>query len=274
MGFLGMWRNQFVSEPQFKVSTPAKTQIARAFGLKAHHYDANAFIQKELLSRLDFQFIEDSPGKMWADLGCGTGMSVELIRQKGICSQILGIDIAFESLRFLKSRGLSNTFSLLGDIEHLPLKNNSLDGAILTSVLQWFSSPSAVLKSISDLLKSKGILLFATFTEGSFAELNYTKKESGFPIPVFLPDQKNICSLLKKAGFTILNTNMFASTLYFPSAFILLKSLSAIGGTAVSGNRMSRKALFDFCKKFEENFKSDKGVPISYRALIGSARKG
>jgi len=268
-----MWRNQDVSEPLFKVTTPAKSQIARAFGLKARFYDANAFIQKEMLSRLDFQLIQDSPDKIWADLGSGTGMSVELIRQKGICSQILGIDIAFESLRILKSKGLSNTFPILGDIEHLPLKNNSLDGAILTSVLQWFSSPFAVLKSISNLLKSKGILLFVTFTEGSFAELNFIKKESDLPIPVFLPDQNNICNLLKKAGFTILNTNMFESTLYFPTAFRLLKSLSVIGVTAVSGNRMSRRALFDFCKKFEENFQSDKGVPISYRALIGSARK-
>ena len=99
-----------MSEPQFKVSTPAKTRIARAFGLKARHYDANAFIQKELLSRLDFQLIEDSPEKIWADLGCGTGMAVEFFRQKGIRSQVLGIDIAFESLRVLKSKGLSNTF--------------------------------------------------------------------------------------------------------------------------------------------------------------------
>lgn len=274
MGFLGMWRNQDVSQPLFKVSTPAKTQIARAFGLKAQYYDANAFIQKELLSRLDFQLIEDSPEKIWADLGCGTGMVIELLRQKGICSQLLGIDIAFASLRILKSRGLRNTFSLSGDIEYLPLKNNSLDGVIMTSVLQWFSEPSAVLKNISDLLKSKGILLFATFTEGSFVELNSIKKELGFPIPVFLPNQKNLCSSLKKAGFSILKTDIFASTLYFPTAFRLLKSLSAIGGTAVTGNRLSRSALFDFCKKFEENFQSDKGVPISYRALIGSARKG
>ncbi|NLL13322.1 MAG: methyltransferase domain-containing protein [Fibrobacter sp.] len=263
-----------MSEPQFKVSTPAKTRIARAFGLKARHYDANAFIQKELLSRLDFQLIEDSPEKIWADLGCGTGMAVEFFRQKGIRSQVLGIDIAFESLRVLKSKGLSNTFPLSADIEYFPLKNNSLDGAILTSVLQWFSSPFTVLKSISELLKNKGILLFATFTEGSFAELNFIKKELALPIPVFLPDQKNLCDLLKKAGFTILKTDMFASTLYFPTAFKLLKSLSAIGGTAVSGNHMSRRALFDFCKRFEETFQSDSGVPISYQALIGSARKG
>lgn len=269
-----MWRNQDVSEPLFKVSTPAKTQIARAFGLKARHYDANAFIQKELLSRLDFQFIEDSPEKIWADLGCGTGMTVELLWQKGFCSHVLGIDIAFESLRILKSRGLRNTFSLSGDIEFLPLKNNSLDGAFLTSVLQWFSEPFAVLKSISNLLKNKGILLFAIFTEDSFIELNSIKKELGLPIPVFLPTQKDLCTLLKKAGFTILKTDMFASTLYFPSAFKLLKSLSAIGGTAVSGNRLSRSALFNFCKKIEDNFQSDNGVPISYRALIGSARKG
>lgn len=263
-----------MSGPQFKVSTPVKTQIASAFGLKARYYDANAFIQKELLSRLDFQLIENSPEKIWADLGCGTGMSVELLRQKGICCQVLGIDIAFESLRILKSRKLQNSFSLSGDIEHLPLKNNSLDGAILASVLQWFSEPSAVLKSISGLLKNRGILLFASFTEGSFFELNSIKKELDLPIPVFLPGQKDLCGFLREAGFTILNADIFVNTLYFPTAFKLLKNLSAIGGTAVSGNRMSRSALFDFCRKFEENFQSDKGVPLSYKALIGSARKG
>ena len=68
-----MWRNQNREWTQFKVSTPVKTQIASAFGLKARLADANAFIQKELLSRLDFQLIENSPEKNMGRSGLGTG---------------------------------------------------------------------------------------------------------------------------------------------------------------------------------------------------------
>lgn len=263
-----------MSEPPFKVSTPAKTQIARAFGLKAHHYEANAIIQKELLSRLDFEVIKDFPEKIWVDLGCGIGILEKILRQKGYCSRFVGLDIAFESLQVLKSRNLQNIFNLAGDIENLPFKSGCFDGAVLASVLQWFNNPSTVLKNISDILKNDGMLLFAAFVEGSFIELNTLKKELGLQIPVLLPDSKVLCNLIENECFTITKTGIFTSTLYFPSAFELLKSISAIGGTAVSGNRLSRSDLLEFCKKFEQKYQCDKGIPISYKAVFGSARKG
>lgn len=263
-----------MSEPQFKVSTPPKTQIAKAFGLKAHSYDTNAVIQKELISRLDFELINNSSEQIWADLGSGTGILEQILRTKGFHTRLLGIDIAFESLRVLKSRKLQNTFSLLADIENPPFKHNILDGAIIASVLQWFNDPYSVLNSIAHVLKNNGILLFTTFIKSSFRELNTIKKELNLKVPVLLPDEKQLCSSLEKAGFSILKTNTFTSTIYFPTAFKLLKSLSAIGGTAVTGDRLSRNALFNLCEKFELNFRSDNGVPLTYKALIGSARKG
>lgn len=263
-----------VSVPIFKVTTPAKKQIARAFGLKAQKYDANATIQKELLSRLNHRIHNYCSEGVWADLGCGTGFLEQILKQNCNFTTFLGIDIAFESLRILKSRQLQKTFQVNADIEALPFKTNCLQGVILASVLQWFADPVPVLNKIASILNNNGIFLFAVFVKGSFWELNLLRQESGFEIPVYLPDEKIFYDTLKQSNMSVMETELYNSTVYYPSAFDLLKSISAIGGTAVSGNRLSRSQLFRFCTNFESRFRCDRGIPITYRALIGSAKKG
>lgn len=261
-----------MTEQGFKV--PAKKQIARAFGLKAYRYDANAIIQKKLLSILYDRLTLRNPQGLWLDLGCGTGTFEQLISPERFSAHFLGVDIAYESLRVLQAKQICHTSALTADIEALPFKNEAFSGVVMASVLQWFTDPLTILRRIYEVLRPQGTFLFATFTQGSFFELNHLRQEMNFRIPVHLPDENTFLSFLQQCHFDFSESERFSKTLYYPSALELLKSISAIGGTAISGERLPPRKLMQFCSEYEKKYRCERGVPITYRALVGSTIKG
>jgi malonyl-CoA O-methyltransferase len=263
-----------VTDSISNVTPPAKKQIARAFGLKANQYDSNATIQKELLNSLLARISNTTIAGTWADLGCGIGILEKIIPRHHISGRILALDITLESLRILNADKLEMVNPIAADIDLLPFKNKCLNGIIISSVIQWFNDPGKILNDIGNTLKTHGMLIFSIFSEGSFFELYNLRSQSGLSIPINLPPKEMILSTLNRSDFKIIETETFCSTVYFPSAFELLKSISGIGGTAVSGDRFTRKKLLEFCEQYESQYRCSDGVPLTYRAILGSARKG
>ncbi|NLW33166.1 MAG: methyltransferase domain-containing protein [Fibrobacter sp.] len=251
---------------------PSKKQISRTFGLKADTYEQNALIQKELIS-LIAKRMKIQCGKFWADLGCGTGLLEDTL-DNSIKRQIAAIDISLKSLLVVKNKKLSGVSPVCSDIEKLPVKNSSLYGIVISSVLQWFpDNLKTVIGSMADLLKNKGTLLFAVFSSDCFRELIYVQKHFQIEPPVILPDMKTLSALLQTKNLATIEFEEFKKTLYFSSAFDLLGSLSSIGSTAISGKRLTRKKLKEFCTKYEDMFGSSEGVPLTYHAIVGTAIK-
>ena len=54
---------------------------------------------------------------------------------------------------------------------------------------------------------------------------------------------------------------------------LLLKNISATGGTATAGPLLNRKSLAEFCRTYENCFRNGNGVPLTYRAIVGVSRK-
>ncbi len=51
-----------------------------------------------------------------------------------------------------------------------------------------------------------------------------------------------------------------------------LRSLSAIGSTAVAEKPMTRNQLHTFCMVLESKYATDKGVPLTYQTVLGRAK--
>lgn len=76
------------------------------------------------------------------DIGCGSGLLLELLRGRGF-SSVLGCDIARTSARLLKEKGLS---ALLCDVSRpLPFASRSFATATLVDVLEHTFHPESVL---------------------------------------------------------------------------------------------------------------------------------
>ena len=92
-------------------------------------------------------------------------------------------------------------------------------------------------------------------------------------MPVNLPGPDNLQSIINGSGLKIIDTENYSAITYFPTALDLLRNLSSIGGTAVRGPRLSRSGLSDLCKDYEGRFGVSGGIPVSYRAILGTAEK-
>jgi malonyl-CoA O-methyltransferase len=252
--------------------TPSSRKIGSTFGLKVRDYDQNTPFQSLLISTL-LESTQSILSQLHCvgDFGCGSGVFAKYSRELSLHYNITGMDIAFESLKLTKSR---NTSSVLGDLNTLPFKDASFDAIITASVLQWINNIDKCIKMLTQLIKPHGYFLFAVFTEQSFCELNTAKLDLGIPVPVNLHKSSDFITNLISEKYIMCMSQTLSQTYYFKTARDALKSISSYGATAMASKPLSRRALNELCSLYEYKFSTDKGIPLTYSALIGCAQKG
>lgn len=92
------------------------------------------------------------------DLGCGDGLNIKILRQKGI-KNVVGIDISKELLKEAKKLNPKNKF-YLASAESLPFKSDNFDVVLVDSVFHHFMRFEKSLKEIKRVLKPGGRLCF------------------------------------------------------------------------------------------------------------------
>jgi len=251
-----------------------KRQVAAHFGAKAAGYSDHAVIQQEMLDRLVPIIMRyDHSDTLFLDAGCGNGLLERKLTTARFSGTIVGLDIAYNSLRYAAAHSGGSDRWLGGDIEYPPIKPHTVTGVIAASVLQWSANLSHVLDTITSLLRPGGIFIFSLFTEKSFKELAEARRQSGLEMPVTFPASAALPALFTASHLIPEHTETIETSLYFPSAIMLLQHLSSIGSTA-STSRMSRAALRKFCTTFETMFRTDRGIPLTYEAVAGICHKG
>ena len=185
-----------------------------------------------------------------------------------------GVDIAFGSLHYCRKKLSTGAAWCCGDAEHPPFRPATFEGLVAASMLQWTSRPDRTMATLASLVQPGGYLVFSFFTEGAFRELYETRKRYNLPIPASLYREATVEPMLRRLGMTPLTIVPFSETVYFSSARELLRHLSAIGSTGTASRPMTRRNLQIFCDDLENGFGTDQGVPLTYKALFGAARKG
>jgi ArsR family transcriptional regulator len=102
-----------------------------------------------LLSLLD-------PGLRVGDLGCGTGRVAELLAP--FVQRIIAVDASEEMLAMARKRvgGLPNVEVRHGELESLPIADESLDAALLFFVLGYVAEPARVLAECRRVIAPRG----------------------------------------------------------------------------------------------------------------------
>jgi arsenite methyltransferase len=103
-------------------------------------------------------------GQTVLDLGSGIGMDAFLASKKvGPTGKVIGVDITPEMVDKAKTiaskNGYSNVEFRLGEIESLPLEDNSVDAVISNCVVNMTPDKLAVFKEAYRVLKPEGTLL-------------------------------------------------------------------------------------------------------------------
>ena len=105
-------------------------------------------------------------GETVLDLGCGKGMDVfNTAKKVGSSGLVIGVDMTPKMIetarRIAKGRKFNNTDFRLGEIEHLPVADNSIDLVISNCVINLSTDKKAVYSEIYRVLKPGGRISIA-----------------------------------------------------------------------------------------------------------------
>lgn len=132
------------------------------------------------------------------DLGAGEGMMAQLLAQRA--KSVTCIDNSRRMVEvgtaLAKKNGLTNLSYKLGDIEEVPLPDNSFDLAFLSQALHHAQHPARAVEEAHRILKPGGQLIVLDLKEHTF------EKARELYADIWLGFKENtLYSLLKKAGF-------------------------------------------------------------------------
>ncbi len=156
-----------------------------------------------------------------ADLGAGEGLVSQLLARRA--RQVWCIDnsprMVEVGTELAKKNGLANLAYKLGDIEHVPLPDKSVDLAILSQALHHAQHPQAAVNEAHRILRPGGQLLVLDLNEHTFEKARelYADVWLGFK-------ESALHSFLKKAGFTKVEVSAVARETSEPHFETLLAS--------------------------------------------------
>ena len=92
-------------------------------------------------------------GARVADLGCGSGVFTDLLRQRGYNS--IGLDLSPKLIELGRSKFPGIEF-IEGDVEHLPFPAQSLDGILLSGIVHHLPDPARCASEAFRVLRPGG----------------------------------------------------------------------------------------------------------------------
>ena len=101
-------------------------------------------------------------GKRVLDAGCGTGYGSRMLATAG-AQAVVGVDNSLSTVRFAQRRyGHDSVAYVVADLEHLCFRRCSFDVVTCFEAIEHVRSPIQVLRELSTVLTSGGILVVST----------------------------------------------------------------------------------------------------------------
>ncbi len=272
-----------------------KRAIRAAFDRAAAGYDQAAFLQQEVARRLDerLEVMRIEPERI-LDAGCGTGYAFPLLKARYPKARMIGLDLAHNMLIQARSRhgpagGWRRWFSplaprpshlayLCADLEHLPLKKDSLDLVWSNLTLQWVGDLEGCFREVHRVIRPGGLFAFSTFGPDTLKELRQAFAGlDGYAHVNRFTDLHDIGDMLVHAGFAHPVMEMEYLTLTYADLKSLLRELKAIGAdTVLEGRRpgLMGRRLWQRLSDNYERLRRDGRLPATFEVIYGHAWAG
>lgn len=163
--------------------------------------------RRKLLASILSSIINVPRNNVALEVGCGTGANLRALESTGLYE--IGLDQSFYALTLIKKKG--NSPLLAGDLNHLPLKAESVGLIIAMDVFEHLEQDEIGIGECFRVLK-KGGWLFLTVPAFRFlwgAQDEATGHKRRYSI-------KEIRNVLRQEGFDILRSSYFNFFLFFP----------------------------------------------------------
>lgn len=257
-----------------------KARVRHSFDRAAASYDAAAVLQKmvreEMLSRLDL--IKVKP-KHILDLGCGTGHGSTALQKRFRSAGVFSLDIAFSMLQktyahqSILKKILGNKSLICGDIEQLPIAENTIDMVWSNLAIQWCNDLDQSFQEMRRVLKPNGLLIFSTFGPDTLKELRAATSNGQTHVSRFI-DMHDIGDALTRNGFTAPVLDVERYTLTYDdvrSVMTDLKSIGAHNATQGRGRGLSGKGFLKNLTDQYEQFRTNGKLPATFEVIYAHA---
>lgn len=259
-----------------------KTRVRQSFDRAAGAYDAAAILQtrvrEEMLQRL--QLVKLQPA--WIlDAGCGTGLAGAALAKTYPHSQVLNLDLAPGMVRhtlknqpWLQRLFSSRQHGVCGDIEQLPIRQQSVDLLWSNLSIQWCNQLDSAFAEMRRVLKPQGLLMFSTLGPDTLKELRAASSDDGHTHVSQFIDMHDIGDALVRAGFSDPVLDVERYTLTYDDVLDLMRDLKAIGAhNAAAGRRkgLAGRAFIDHIRQRYENYRQQGKLPATYEVVFGHA---
>ncbi len=197
-----MGSNPFFGERAFKYDLFFKTPFGRAV--------------KELEGELLIKELREFKGRELLEVGCGTGIWIEYLREKGF-GEPVGLDISKDMLKVAREKGLKRLVA--GSGTHLPFRENTFDAVYFMTSLEFMvDKKRALLEAarvsrgavVVGFLNAHSILNLCRRVKGLFKESSYSAGE-------FLTKEEivKMARLVGEVSGYLLKVESFKTTLNF-----------------------------------------------------------
>ncbi|WP_410511372.1 malonyl-ACP O-methyltransferase BioC [Paenibacillus sp. BR2-3] len=278
-----------------------KTAIGRQFNRSAAgSYDIHAHVQRIMANKLvksleKWTYEGDSNRPDILEIGCGTGTLTEIVINQWPCLSITALDIAPTMILAAEQRVRSSAENNLchnnrqpscvhflhADVEMWAANapSSSFDLIISNACFQWLSRPKQTLEHLHRLLRTGGLLAFATFGPDTFREL-HTAFDAVYRAGGMKPQRHGLSfltadqwrNMLEETGFSNIQVERLLQTEEHASARDFLLSVKALGAStseAASSHGFGSRRLFaNMYKEYESKFSTSGGVTATYDVLI------
>lgn len=266
-----------------------KQTVQERFSQKASSYDRHAAVQKEMANGV-IKFLDDLEATLplrLLEIGCGTGYLTGLLLERFPGASLTANDIApgmIEAVRRKFARERCNF--VLEDAEEwvATQPEASFEAIVSSACFQWFTQPLRTLRELHRLLTPKGKLVFSTFGPQTFCELHdsFAQAHERLHIPyvrhglTFLGEEEWRFAL-RNAGFERVEIHRALFREYHPGVREFLHAVKQIGANTSpdkgSGGLGSRRLMTAMMDAYEQNYRTDLGIQVTYEIIWGTGVK-
>lgn len=255
-----------------------KQQARRAFSRAAERYDEVAALQREIgqrmIERLDI--IKLQP-EVILDVGSGTGVATAELSRRYKKSRMIALDFALPMLQQTRkhSSWLRRPRCVCGDLEQLPLADQSVDLIYSNAAVQWCNDLDSTFREFLRVLKPGGLLMFSTFGPDTLKELRsaWSDADGSTHVSTFI-DMHDVGDALMRARFADPVMDVDRMTLTYQEVSGVMRDLKVLGAHNVTSNRhrgLTGKNKFKAMQEAYERFRSNGLLPASYEVVYGHA---
>jgi malonyl-CoA O-methyltransferase len=260
-----------------------KRGIRRNFARRVASYDQHAAAQRFMARRLLALAAAAAPrpGRI-LEVGCGTGHLTARLRREHPGAGLTALDLAPALVAAARERLGPNegVAWVVADAE--TWSRGAFDLIISNAAFQWLTSPGEALAAYFQCLNPGGVLAFSTLGPLTFRELSASLREAearlGARRVPEIPAQKFLtregwAALLGAAGFSQVSLERRLITAAYPTVRQFLKSLQATGATNPDPRPFSSRLLKAMTAAYEEGFRHNGAVPVTYEIIWAVARR-